>query len=313
MGRVNEDLLPLETVCRLQQSANNQHALPPLHYYQYVRVNRLTIVDGELLCILDAPLVYAEEFTMYTIASFPVCQDQGCVRVYHDEEVAYEVSPRAIYIEISPCPLPKRFPLELIYHNISTEWAKVQLPPGVSSLDLPSYRTLHAVPHKSLLPEINDLQTDRDRPLDRNDDQNRKLIRIYGKRLLEAAVTRKLVTAGWPATLEEAFNHRMSARKTAQERYQHLGRHEEATEVAAYSSPPATMPRQPQEQPQQKMSEMNALAKKLDQVMTKLAKLEIQSNASHIAGFHSLSDLSILFKNFQRMQSMKILKVTCHK
>ncbi|ELU17923.1 hypothetical protein CAPTEDRAFT_196846 [Capitella teleta] len=117
-------------------------------------------------------------------------------------------------------------------------------------------------------------------PGDRNADQNRELVRIYGKGLLEAAAARKLVTAGWPATLEEAFN-RMSARETAQERYQHLGRHEEAMEVAAYSSPPATTPRQPQEQPQQKKSEMDALVKKLDQVMTKLAKLEIQSNASH--------------------------------
>ncbi|ELU04945.1 hypothetical protein CAPTEDRAFT_184946 [Capitella teleta] len=36
----------------------------------------------------------------------------------------------------------------------------------------------------------------------------------------------------------------------------------------------------PQKQPQQKKSEIDALAKKLDQVMTKLAKLEIQSNAS---------------------------------
>ncbi|ELT97913.1 hypothetical protein CAPTEDRAFT_198433 [Capitella teleta] len=62
-------------------------------------------------------------------------------------------------------PPPEAIPLELIYHNISTEWAKVQLPPGVSSLERPSYRTLQAVPHKSLLPEINDLQTNRDRPL----------------------------------------------------------------------------------------------------------------------------------------------------
>ncbi|ELT97912.1 hypothetical protein CAPTEDRAFT_198432 [Capitella teleta] len=119
-------------------------------------------------------------------------------------------------------------------------------------------------------------------PGDRNADQNRELVRIYGKGLLEAAAARKFVTAGWPATLEEAFNHRMSARETAQDRYQHLGRHEEATKVAAYSSPPTTTPRQPQEQPQQKKSEMDALAKKLDQVMTKLAKLEIQSNASRI-------------------------------
>ncbi|ELU13091.1 hypothetical protein CAPTEDRAFT_196473 [Capitella teleta] len=104
-------------------------------------------------------------------------------------------------------------------------------------------------------------------PGDRNADQNRELVRIYGKGLLEAAAARKLVTAGWPATLEEAFN-RMSARKTAQERYRHLGRHEEAMEVAAYSSPPATTPRQPQEQPQQKKSEVDAVEAAMNSAVT---------------------------------------------
>jgi hypothetical protein len=115
-------------------------------------------------------------------------------------------------------------------------------------------------------------------PGDRNADQNRELVRLYGKGLLQAAAAKKLVTTGWPATLEEAFT-RMSDRETAQERYQHLGRREEeAMEVAAFSQASLSAPTSPQqrEQQQEKKTEIDALTKKLDQVMTKLAKMEHQ-------------------------------------
>ena len=65
--------------------------------------------------------------------------------------------------------------------------------------------------------------------------RNRELLRLYREGLLEAAAAKKLVGAGWPATLEAAFT-RMSAREIAQERYQHLGRVEEPMEVAALSA-----------------------------------------------------------------------------
>jgi hypothetical protein len=46
----------------------------------------------------------------------------------------------------------------------------------------------------------------------RNADQSRELVRLYGKGLWEAVAAKKLVNAGWPATLEAAFT-RMSDEK----------------------------------------------------------------------------------------------------
>jgi len=98
-------------------------------------------------------------------------------------------------------------------------------------------------------------------PGERNADQNRELVRLYGKGLLEAIAAKKLVTNGWPQTLENAFE-RMSARETAQERYQHLGRQEEDMEVAVVATPTAVP--------------VDTIQRKLDQLMTKMSKLEIQ-------------------------------------
>lgn len=107
-------------------------------------------------------------------------------------------------------------------------------------------------------------------PGDRNVDQSRELVRLYGKGLLEPAAARKLVAEGWPATLENAFT-RMTDRETAQERYSHLGRREEPMELAAYAT------RQPLEQP--KKTDLDLVQRKLDQLMTKLAKMELQKSS----------------------------------
>lgn len=73
-------------------------------------------------------------------------------------------------------------------------------------------------------------------PGPRNADQNRELVRAYGKGLQETAAARKLVSENWPDTLEAAFN-RMTTRETGQERFEHLGRAEEPMEVSATVKP----------------------------------------------------------------------------
>ena len=111
-------------------------------------------------------------------------------------------------------------------------------------------------------------------PGDRNPDQNRELVRLYGKGLLEASAAKKLVEQGWPLTLELAFA-RMNNRSTAQERYQHLGRDEEPMEISPLpkTTRGSELPRTPQTPQQQTV---DGLRKSLDQVLTKVEKLDLQ-------------------------------------
>ena len=86
---VNEDLLPVGMVKQIQKSRNNQYIVPAYKYYQYIEVAVLTIIDNELICILNAPILNEEKFIQYNIATFPVRKDQSYVKLYHDEKVIY--------------------------------------------------------------------------------------------------------------------------------------------------------------------------------------------------------------------------------
>ena len=92
----------------------------------------------------------------------------------------------------------------------------------------------------------------------RNADQNRELVKLYGKGLAKHIDDKKLVAQDWPATLEDALD-RMSTRETGNERYHHLGRPEEDMEVNAV-----------QEKPPSKSSVENSL----EQIISKIASLE---------------------------------------
>ena len=48
-------------------------------------------------------------------------------------------------------------PALYLIQNVSKEWDKIELPPGIDELEFPNVTALHQVPHKSLVPETNDL------------------------------------------------------------------------------------------------------------------------------------------------------------
>lgn len=84
----------------------------------------------------------------------------------------------------------------------------------------------------------------------RNVDQERALIKAYGKGLAHDTLARKLTSQGWPATLNDAMT-RTSRVETAQKVYDHLGRIPEPMEVG--SAPPLRLqgpPFRPPPQPQ---------------------------------------------------------------
>ena len=107
---------------------------------------------------------------------------------------------------------------------------------------------------------------------DRNDDQNRILIRAYARGLRSSELARKLVEEGAPSTLEEAIKliSGYSARKDA---YARLSRTEEPMEVGTIT-PKTPLPiRQSAVNP----DIFQKLLKSQEQIVTKLEKIALQS------------------------------------
>lgn len=101
----------------------------------------------------------------------------------------------------------------------------------------------------------------------RNQDQERTLIKAYGKGLALDSTARKLTSQGWPATLEAAMT-RTAQLETAHTVYDHLGRETEPMEVG---SVPPLRPQVPQKAPTQPQP-----PREVQQLRTHIAKLEAQ-------------------------------------
>ena len=109
----------------------------------------------------------------------------------------------------------------------------------------------------------------------RTQDQERAIIKAYGKGLALDSTARKLTSQGWPRNLEAAMD-RTSQLETAQTVYDHLGRLTEPMEVgAAPASRPQPYHAQPLKPPQPQPS------RELQQLRTHIAKLEAQIQRLH--------------------------------
>ena len=101
----------------------------------------------------------------------------------------------------------------------------------------------------------------------RNEDQERTLVKAYGKGLAHDSTARKLVSNGWPENLEAAIR-RTAQLETSQEVYDHLGRQVSAMEVGSAAATPKLAPQQPKPQP----------SLEVQQLRSHIAKLEAQIN-----------------------------------
>ena len=107
---------------------------------------------------------------------------------------------------------------------------------------------------------------------DRNDDQNRILIRAYARRLRSSELARKLVEEGAPSTLEEAIKL-ISGHSTRKDAYARLSRTEEPMEVGTIT------PKTPLPILQSAVNPdiFQKLLKSQEQIVTKLEKIALQS------------------------------------
>ena len=101
-----------------------------------------------------------------------------------------------------------------------------------------------------------------------NQDQERALIKAYGKGLAHDTTARKLTSQGWPATLEAAMA-RTAQLEMAQTVYDHLGRVTEPMEVGSTPSlRPQAPPARSSPGPQPPLN--------LQRLQTHISKLEAQ-------------------------------------
>ena len=134
-------------------------------------------------------------------------------------------------------------------------------------------------------------------PDPRTADQHREMVKLYGRGLKKTIDAQKLVAHDWPVTIDIAFQ-RMLQLETGGERFRHLERREEPMEVAAVAGKvSSTMHTSP---PLVKTSETEALLKRLEQLTTKVAKLEATQNQKQATQSQNQSKFNQNTSNYQR-------------
>lgn len=83
-GSVSEQLIPTAILTELINNHGNRVAVEAHAYYQYLTVKKLILQNGDDYCVVQAPLLDAEEQEKYHLSTFPVCGESGCYKIYQD-------------------------------------------------------------------------------------------------------------------------------------------------------------------------------------------------------------------------------------
>jgi hypothetical protein len=128
----------------------------PAHRIREVARNRFAVstpdVEYHYRCVGSSPRHGELKRGIFVIDVGPTCDFDATVwslrgvpeiSLYHNET---KFEPEVIQ------------PAQFFFHNISEDWTKVQLPPGIEELALPNMTTLKLSPHKSLVPQMEELE-----------------------------------------------------------------------------------------------------------------------------------------------------------
>ncbi len=95
---VSEQLIPKRIISKLLSTPGNQVKMTPETYYQYLMVEKvITTPEGDLYCVIQAPLLSGEAQELYRISSFPVCSEGSCYRIYQDVDVVVATLSATLY------------------------------------------------------------------------------------------------------------------------------------------------------------------------------------------------------------------------
>jgi len=127
----------------------------PAHRVQASNRNRFvvstTAVEYHYRCAGSPPMQGSLAFGTYIIDVGPDCNFDASIwslRGVPEDVIYYNVTlvqPKVIQ------------PALYLIQNISQEWDKIELPPGIAELELPNMTVLHQAPHRSLVPETDNL------------------------------------------------------------------------------------------------------------------------------------------------------------
>lgn len=97
---VNDKLVTRDIIQELLSSPGNRVLIEPLAYYQYIKVEKMTTINGTVYCILKAPQMSSEPQKLYHLNTFQVCNPSGCYKVYHDVELVFGTLTEDIYFPV---------------------------------------------------------------------------------------------------------------------------------------------------------------------------------------------------------------------
>lgn len=96
----NEMLLPISIIKNILATGDTHHVTDSMAYYGYLKVDKITVIDNEIYCVIKAPLFSADHLQRIHIHTFPICYNDSshCAQIYqpppfifntHSEEIFF--------------------------------------------------------------------------------------------------------------------------------------------------------------------------------------------------------------------------------
>ena len=80
----------------LKQEENKMH-LPSQEYYGYMKVDKLTVIDQELYCIITGPLFDAHTHVELTVKTLPMCTEEHCAKLHQPPSFIIDYETEDLY------------------------------------------------------------------------------------------------------------------------------------------------------------------------------------------------------------------------
>ena len=79
---VNEHVVPMKMVSELLRESGNLMDILSNDYYGYMVVDKLTVIDGELYCLITGPMFDTHTHMEVTIKTLPMCSENRCAQLH---------------------------------------------------------------------------------------------------------------------------------------------------------------------------------------------------------------------------------------
>lgn len=77
---VNEQLIPVKMIKKRHEDKENRNHVLATEYYGYMQVDKLTVIDDELYCIITGPSFEAYTHMELTVKTLPMYEEDRCAQ-----------------------------------------------------------------------------------------------------------------------------------------------------------------------------------------------------------------------------------------